>query len=595
MATYRAPVDDLRFVLHELHDAEAKFAELPGFEEANVELMDAVLEEAGKVCENVLFPYNQEGDEVGAKWHDGKVTLPEGYARGYQALTEGGWTSLSCDPEFGGQGLPETIKFVVEEMVVSSNMALSLIPGLTHGAYRALRGFASDELKQQYLPKMVSGQWAGTMCLTEAHSGTDLGLMRTRAEPQDDGSYRLSGQKIFITGGDQDLTENIVHLVLAKVAGGPSGIKGVSLFLVPKFLPDADNNPGEYNETNCGSIENKMGIKGAPACVMNFDGSVGWLVGEENRGVRAMFAMMNHERLWVGMQGLAVAETAYQNAAAYAKDRLQGRSPTGPVNTEGPADPIIVHPDVRRMLMTARAQIEGSRALYAGVSLSIDIADRHPDIEVRTAAEKRIALMTPVIKAYLSDMGLESAINCQQVLGGHGYIREWGMEQYVRDARIAQIYEGTNGVQAMDLVGRKLPMDGGQVMRNYLSELRAFSDGHTSNSQMTEFLQPFDAAVDVLESSFEWLMEAAQNDPAAVGAAATDFLKLMGLTSVGHMWAGMAAVSLDKIDGDNTGFYGRKITLARFFMQRLLPQTNSLAAAVRSGSELLMALEAEAF
>lgn len=595
MATYRAPVDDLRFVLHELHDAEAKFAELPGFEEANVELMDAVLEEAGKVCENVLFPHNQEGDEVGAKWHDGKVTLPEGYARGYQALTEGGWTSLSCDPEFGGQGLPETIKFVVEEMVVSSNMALSLIPGLTHGAYRALRGFASDELKQQYLPKMVSGQWAGTMCLTEAHSGTDLGLMRTCAEPQDDGSYRLSGQKIFITGGDQDLTENIVHLVLAKVAGGPSGIKGVSLFLVPKFLPDADNNPGEYNETNCGSIENKMGIKGAPACVMNFDGSVGWLVGEENRGVRAMFAMMNHERLWVGMQGLAVAETAYQNAAAYAKDRLQGRSPTGPVNTEGPADPIIVHPDVRRMLMTARAQIEGSRALYAGVSLSIDIADRHPDLEVRTAAEKRIALMTPVIKAYLSDMGLESAINCQQVLGGHGYIREWGMEQYVRDARIAQIYEGTNGVQAMDLVGRKLPMDGGQVMRDYLSELRAFSDGHTSNSQMTEFLQPFDAAVDVLESSFEWLMEAAQNDPAAVGAAATDFLKLMGLTSVGHMWAGMAAVSLDKIDGDNTGFYGRKITLARFFMQRLLPQTNSLAAAVRSGSELLMALEAEAF
>jgi len=397
MATYTAPVDDLRFVLHELHDATGQFAELPGFEEASVDLIDAVLGEAGKVCENVLFATNQSGDEIGAQWNDGAVTLPAGYAEAYKALTEGGWTSLSCDPEFGGQGLPETMKFVVEEMVVSSNMALSLIPGLTHGAYRALNGFANDELKQRYLPKMVSGQWAGTMCLTEAHCGTDLGLMRSRAESQADGSYKISGQKIFITGGDQDLTENIVHLVLAKIPGGPNGIKGVSLFLVPKFLPDTNNDPGDYNNTNCGSIEKKMGIKGAPACVMNFDGSTGWLVGEENRGVRAMFAMMNHERLWVGMQGLAVAETAYQNAAAYAKERLQGRSPSGPVNTDGPADPIIVHPDVRRMLMTARAQIEGARALYIGVSLSIDKADRHPNTAVREAADKRVALMTPIM------------------------------------------------------------------------------------------------------------------------------------------------------------------------------------------------------
>ncbi|MEM7406683.1 MAG: acyl-CoA dehydrogenase C-terminal domain-containing protein [Pseudomonadota bacterium] len=595
MATYSAPVDDLRFVLNELHDAGSRFAALPGFEDATQDLTDAVLGEAAKVCENVLFPSNQNGDETGARFDNGKVTLPEGFAEGYKALTDGGWTALSCDPAFGGQGLPETVKFVVEEMVVSANMALSLIPGLTHGAYRALRGFASDDLKNRYLPKMVSGEWTGTMCLTESHCGTDLGLMRSRAEPQDDGTYRITGQKIFITGGEQDITDNIVHLVLAKIPGGPSGIKGVSLFLVPKFLPDADGNPGAYNHTNCGSIEKKMGIKGAPACVMNFDNSVGWLVGEENRGMRAMFAMMNHERLWVGMQGLAIAEAAYQSAAAYAKDRLQGRSPTGPVNADGPADPIIVHPDVRRMLMTARAHLEGCRALYVGVSLQIDEADRHPDPEIRGAADKRVALMTPIIKAYLSDMGLDAAVACQQVLGGHGYIREWGMEQYVRDARIAQIYEGTNGVQAMDLVGRKLAMDGGQVMRDYLSEMRAFADAHKDDDRMNEFVMPLEAAIDALEEAFEWLLEQAARDPAAPGAAATDFLKLMGHTGVAHMWAGMAAVSLDKVEGDNTGFYARKLTLARYFMQRLLPETTSLIAAIRSGSDLLMALDAEAF
>jgi alkylation response protein AidB-like acyl-CoA dehydrogenase len=595
MAIYTAPVEDMRFILNELHGAQARFAELPGFEEATSDLLDVILEEAAKVCENELLASNQSGDEQGAIWKDGKVSVPSGYAAGYQALTEGGWTSLSCDPEFGGQGLPETIKFVVEEMVVSSNMALSLLPGLTHGAYRAIKGFASDELKARYLPKMVSGQWAGTMCLTESHCGTDLGLMRSRAEPRGDGTYAITGTKIFITGGDQDLTENIVHLVLAKVPGGPPGIKGVSLFLVPKYLPDADNSPGEYNLTHCDSIEKKMGIKGAPTCVMNFEGSVGWLVGEENRGMRAMFAMMNHERLWVGMQGLAIGESAYQNAAAYAKDRLQGRSPSGPQNADGPADPIIVHPDVRRMLMTTRAQIEAARALYIDVALTIDTADRHPDADKRARADKRVALMTPVIKAFLSDLGLDSAVSCQQVFGGHGYIREWGMEQYVRDARIAQIYEGTNGVQAMDLVGRKLAMDGGEVMRDYLAELRAFVVSKSADARLLQYLDPLRAAIDVLEECFEWLLEAGRTDPAAVGAAAVDFLKLMGLTGSAHMWAKMAAASIDRTDGDNTGFYQRKLALASYFMSRILPQTSSLAAAVKSGPELLMALEAEAF
>ena len=595
MATYTAPVDDLRFVLQELNGAGQRFQELPGFEEASDDLIDAILEEAAKVCENELFPCNQNGDEQGAQFDNGKVTLPGGYADAYKALTEGGWTALSCDPKYGGQGLPETVKFAVEEMVISANMSLSLIPGLTHGAYRALNGFASDELKDRYLPKMVSGEWTGTMCLTESHCGTDLGLMRSRAEPQDDGSYSITGTKIFITGGEQDVTDNIVHLVLAKIPGGPKGIKGVSLFLVPKFLPDADGNPGEYNHTNCGSIEKKMGIKGTPACVMNFENSKGWLVGEENRGMRAMFAMMNHERLWVGMQGLSIAEVAYQNATAYAKDRLQGRSPTGPVNTDGPADPIIVHPDVRRMLMTTRAHLEGCRALYTGVALTIDTAERHPDPEVRAAADKRVALLTPVIKAYLSDMGLDAAVASQQVLGGHGYIREWGMEQYVRDARIAQIYEGTNGVQAMDLVGRKLPMEGGQVMRDYLAEMRNFSASAADDERMREFTLPLDNALKDLEAAFEWLLERAASDAAAAGSAAVDFLKLAGLTGVAHMWAAMAGIALDKVEGDNTGFYARKLTLARYYMQRLLPQTTSLLAAIRSGSELMMELEAEAF
>jgi alkylation response protein AidB-like acyl-CoA dehydrogenase len=595
MATYSPPVRDLSFVLNELLDAPAVFATMDESGEVNAELIGAILEEAGKVCENELFPCYQTGDEQGCQFEDGVVTTPDGFKEAYAALAEGGWTALSCDPKYGGQGLPETVKFAVEEMICSSNVALSLYPGLTSGAYRALMGFASDELKDLYLPKMVAGQWTGTMCLTESHAGTDLGLMRTRAVPQDDGTHSITGTKIFITGGEQDLTENIIHLVLAKLPDAPAGSRGISLFLVPKFLPDADGNPGERNNAAAGSIEKKMGIKGASTCVMNFDGAKGWMVGEPNRGLNAMFAMMNHERLWVGVQGLSMAETAYQSAVVYAKERLQGRSPTGPKNPDGAADPIIVHPDVRRMLMTSRAYIEGCRALYLWTAMHIDRSQDHPDEGVKHSSGQLTALMTPIIKALLSDIGTETAVTCQSVLGGHGYIREWGMEQLVRDARIAQIYEGTNGVQAMDLVGRKLPMEGGAVMRGYLAELQTFASTHDGNAAMAEFIGPLRDATSTLEEAFDWLMETAANDPAAPGAAAVDFLRLMGLTAMAHMWAGMAAKSLDNLEGDNSGFYATKITTARYFMRRLLPQTRSLLDAVRSGSDLLMALDAEAF
>ncbi|NKC16034.1 MAG: acyl-CoA dehydrogenase [Gammaproteobacteria bacterium] len=595
MATYAAPVRDLRFVLHEMLDVSNAFSELEGLEAVSDDLLDAILEEAGKLCENVLFPLYQKGDEAGCTLAHAQVTSPPGFADAYKALTEGGWTALSCAPEYGGQGLPETVKFAVEEMICSANMALSLYPGLTHGAYRALTGYASAAIKDFYLPKMVSGEWSGTMCLTESHCGTDLGLMRTRAEPQDDGSFLISGTKIFITGGEQDFTDNIIHLVLAKIPGGPPGIRGVSLFLVPKFLPDADGDPGARNPVFCGALEKKMGIKGASTCVMNFEGARGWLVGEQNKGMRAMFSMMNHERLWVGMQGLSLGVTAYQSAAEYAKERVQGRSPSGPVNAQGSADPIIVHPDVRRMLMTTRAYMEGGRALYLWVASQLDRAAHHPDPQVRAAGDKRVALLTPVVKAFLSDVGTESAIACQQVFGGHGYIREWGMEQIVRDARITQIYEGTNGVQAMDLVGRKLPMEGGAVMRDYLDELRAAADSHAGTAAMVEFIAPFRSALARLEEAFDWLMERAATDPSAPGASATEFLRLMGLTGLAHMWVAAAATALEKMEGDNTGFYAAKLTTARFFMQRLLPQGMALLASIRAGSESLMALEAEAF
>ncbi|MDX1513615.1 MAG: acyl-CoA dehydrogenase C-terminal domain-containing protein [Gammaproteobacteria bacterium] len=594
MAIYKAPTRDMQFVLHELIDAESRFAKL-GFSDASADVIDAILEEGAKLCENVIFPTNRTGDQEGCRYDDGQVTTPTGFREAYQALKEGGWMSLACDGEFGGQGLPNTLSVFFEEMLQSANMAFSLYPGLTRGAYVAMMAHASDELKHRYLPKMVEGTWSGCMCLTESHCGTDLGLLRTRAEPQEDGSYRISGTKIFISGGEQDLTENIIHLVLARLPDAPQGSKGISMFLVPKYLVNEDGSLGERNGVQCGSIEHKMGIKGASTCVMNYDDAVGWLMGEPNRGLAAMFSMMNHERIMVGQQGLSQAEVAYQSAVDYARERLQGRSMTGPKFPDKPADPIIVHPDVRRMLLNARAFNEGARALLGWVALLVDEEERAQTAEEREAAEDLVALMTPVIKAFFTDMGTEVCNSCLQVFGGHGYIAEWGMEQLVRDVRISQIYEGANGIHAMDLVGRKLPMHDGRLVRRYFETLDEFLNAHEGDAGMKEFIEPVSAAAGRLKKATEWMVKAGNENRENTGASAYDYLRLMALTAFGHMWAKSARVALDKIEGDNTGFYKAKLVTARYYMTKILPQTESLLTVLTSGGDTLMSLDAEAF
>ena len=595
MATYQAPLRDMQFVLHELLGAEQEFAALPGFEEATRDLIDPVLEEAAKLCENVMFPLNRTGDQEGCTWEDGTVRTPSGFGDAYRAYVEGGWGGLTCNPEFGGQGLPHTLSVFVEEMLQSSNLALSLYAGLTHGACIALDKHGSEDLRRRYLPKLIDGTWSGVMCLTESHCGTDLGLLRTRAEPAGDGRYRVTGTKIFITGGEQDLSENIVHLVLARLSDAPPGVKGISMFLVPKFLAEEDGSRGERNAVNCGSIEHKMGIRGASTCVMNYDGAIGYLIGEPHRGMRAMFSMMNYERLMVGQQGLALAEVAYQNAADYARDRLQGRSLKGPVAPELPADPIIVHPDVRRMLLTTRAYNEAARALLAWVSLQVDRSTHHPDPAVREAADDAVGLFTPVIKAFFTDYGFESCNLCQQVFGGHGYISEWGMEQLVRDARIAQIYEGANGIHALDLAGRKLSMNGGRAIQTYIQAVSTFVAERRGKPELEEFVEPLGAALARLEQATQWLNEAAREDADEIGAASYDYLRLLALVAFGRMWAESAEIALANQDGDNTGFYRAKLATARFFVGRLLPNTASLLATLSAGADTVMAMEAEAF
>ena len=595
MATYKAPIREMQFVLHELLDAEHCFAELPGGEEASADIIDAILEEGAKLCESVVFPTNRTGDTEGCRFDNGDVRTPSGFKEAYQTLTDGGWTSLACDPEFGGQGLPHTLSVFFEEMLQSSNMAFSLYQGLTRGAYIAIRAYGTDELKQKYLPRLVDGSWTGVMCLTESQCGTDLGLIRTRANPADDGSYRINGTKIFITGGDQDLTENIVHLVLARLSDAPPGVKGISMFLVPKFLVNDDGTLGERNGVHCGSIEHKMGIKGASTCVMNYEDAVGYIVGDAHKGLRAMFAMMNHERLMVGQEGLALAEVAYQSAVGYARDRLQGRALGGAKFPDMAADPIIVHPDVRRMLLTGKAYNEAARALLGWVSLQVDLSERHSDADVREHAEDLVALLTPVIKAFFTDYGSEVCNLCLQVFGGHGYISEWGMEQLVRDARIAQIYEGANGIHALDLVSRKLSMHDGRLVNRYLEILKGFLADNAADAKLKEFTMPLSAAVECLEDATEWIARASVKDPEEVGATSCDYLKLMALVSLGYMWARAATVATPKLEGDNTGFYEAKLATARFYMQRLLPQTASLGASLKSGADTLMSLESESF
>jgi len=589
MATYKAPLRDMRFVLNELHGGEA-LPQLPGLEEMTPDVVGSVLEEAARVCEEVLFPLNRSGDEAGCSFENGIVRTPAGFPEAYRTFREGGWTSIACDPAYGGQGLPHAVASLIDEMISSANLSFGLYPGLSYGAYVALHAFGSAALKDKYLPKLVEGVWSGTMCLTEPHCGTDLRLLRTKAAPQSDGSYRISGTKIFISAGEHDLTENILHLVLARLPHTPPTIDGISLFLVPKFLVRDDGSPGARNGVACGSIEHKMGIKASATCVINFDNAAGWLVGEPNKGMRAMFAMMNTERLAVGIQGLGLAEASYQGAVAYARERLQGRASSGARYPDRPADPIIVHPDVRRMLLTQRAYIEGCRALGGWVAQALDEQQHHPEPDRRAAAGDLVALLTPTVKALFTDLGFEATNLGMQVLGGHGYIREQGMEQYVRDCRIAQIYEGTNGVQALDLVGRKLPAHGGRLLQRFFLPIGDFLAKTAGDPELAPFTGPLAKALTHLSQATDRIINAGTVDPEEPGAAASDYLRLFGLTALAYMWARAAEVALRKLrDGaDDEQFYKAKLGTARFFTERLLPETGGLLAAIMAGGRSMM-------
>ncbi|MEL6663271.1 MAG: acyl-CoA dehydrogenase C-terminal domain-containing protein [Pseudomonadota bacterium] len=594
MPRYDAPVRDMQFVLHDLLAIE-KYSNLPGFADAPRDLVDQILEEGGKFSSEVLAPLNKVGDEQGCVRNaDASVKTPDGFPEAYKQLVENGWPLLSKDPEMGGQGLPHLLGMAWSEMVSSANMAFGMYPGLTSGAYEALMEGGSDEQKQKYGPKMASGEWAGTMNLTEPQCGTDLGLIKTKAVPQPDGSYKITGQKIWISGGEQDLTENIIHLVLARIEGAPEGIKGISLFVVPKFLVNEDGSLGERNAASCGGLEEKMGIHGNATCVMNYDGATGWLVGEEHKGMRTMFVMMNEARLGVGLQGLAQAEVAYQNAVDFAKDRRQGRALTGPSEPDATADPIIVHPDVRRMLLDQKAFIEGARAFAYWTGLYGDLLHKSPDEKVREKAGDYMALMTPVIKAFLTDRGYKACNDGLQLHGGSGFTKEWGMEQFVRDCRITLIYEGTNGIQALDLVGRKLAADGGRAIFTFFAEVDDYISEREGNDALAPFIEGLKAAKAQLQEATQWLMQNGMTNFNNAGASSNDYLHLFGLTALAYMWAQMAEVAMDKA-GSNDPFYETKVKTGRYFMDRILPETAAHLAKVKAGADTMMALDAEAF
>ena len=596
MPTYKAPLDDIRFLLTEVLEVE-QLSKLPGYEEATPDVLMAVLEEGAKLCEDVLAPLNQSGDAEGCHYENGVVTTPKGFKEAYAEFVKGGWPAMTAPVAYGGQGLPHLTRFVFDEMLCSANLSFSMYPELGHGVAMSIERWGSEELKQRFLPKVIEGTWGGTMCLTEAHAGTDLGIIRTRAVPAGDGVYEVTGTKIFISAGDHDLAENVVHLVLAKLPDAPPGTKGISMFIVPKFLPTEEGGIGNANGVTCGSIEHKMGIKANATCVINFDGSKGWLVGEEHKGMRAMFTMMNGARLGVGLQGLGLAEVAYQNALAYTKDRVQGRALTGKKAPEQEADPIIVHPDVRRMLLTQKAYIEGERALAYWVGQQIDIEEKHPDEEKRREAQDLVALMTPIIKGFLTDTGFESANLALQCLGGHGYIREYGMEQFVRDARIAQIYEGTNGVQALDLIGRKVPEGNGRLLRRFLQLVQADLKAAQGDARLADMAKPLSDAVRKTQESIMTVIQKAMANPDEAGAAASDFLRMMGLVATGWMWLKMARVALDRLPAANgdARFYDAKVKTARFYFTKLLPQVDALAVTMQSGAAPVMELETAAF
>jgi acyl-CoA dehydrogenase len=597
MPSYTAPVRDMLFVMYDVLGMDA-YSGLDGFGEATPDVVSAILDEGAKITQEVLQPLNQSGDEEGCHLANGVVTPPKGFKEAYQQYIDGGWGGLTGDPDYGGQGLPYVLGVAMNEMCCSANFGFSMYPGLTHGAIDAIEQHGSAEQKALYLPKLISGEWTGTMNLTEAHAGTDLGLIRTKATPQPDGTYLVSGTKIFISAGEHDMAENIIHLVLARLPDAPAGTRGISLFIVPKLLVNPDGSLGARNQVVCSRLEEKLGIHSNATCVMNFEDAVGYLIGEPNKGLRAMFTMMNAARLGVAMQGYSMSEVAYQNAVAYSKDRLQMRALTGPKAPDKAADPIIVHPDIRRLLLTTRAFTEGARAVAYWAALQVDIARKHPDEQVRQQADDLLGLLTPVMKAYFTDMGFDTSNLCLQCFGGHGYIREWGMEQFTRDARIAMIYEGANGIQALDLVGRKLPANKGRaLMEVFFPEIGGFCEQAAADPELEPFAKPVLGALEQLVEAGGWLMENGMKNPDHVGAAATNYLYIMALTTLGYMWVRIVKAAKQKLAAGQSDpqFYNTKLILAKFFMERMLPDTTAHLAKLKSGADALMALPAEAF
>jgi len=596
MPEYKAPLRDMRFLLDEVFDFPASYAAL-GASDATPDMVSAILEEGAKFCEQVLSPLNRSGDEEECQFNNGAVTTPKGFKEAFIQYAEGGWSGLAADPVYGGQGLPHSLGLIISEMVASANQSWAMYPGLTQGAMSAIYAHGSEEQKQSYLTRMIEGRWTGTMCLTEPHCGTDLGIIKTRAVPQADGSYAISGTKIFISAGDHDMSENIVHLVLAKLPDAPAGTKGISLFIVPKFLPNAQGEAGEQNGVSCGSIEHKMGIKASATCVMNFDGATGYLIGEANKGLNCMFTMMNHARLGTGMQGLCLGEASFQGAIKYANDRLQMRALTGPKAPDKAADPIIVHPDVRRMLLTMKAFNEGNRALSYFTAQLLDVAHLAAAAEEREEAENLLAFLTPICKAFMTETGLEATNLGMQIFGGHGYIREWGMEQLVRDCRIAPIYEGTNGIQALDLLGRKVLGSQGKLLRGFTKLVHKLCQAQAEHPQLKSY------ATELARLNQQWgeltlkVGQAAMSNPDEVGAAAFDYLMYSGYIALGYFWLRMAVVAEEQLAAGNSeaGYYQAKLATCEFYFKRLLPRTAAHQVAVEAGSDCLMKLPAEQF